>query len=44
MSVNLATKYEKQFDAQFARAAFLEGKYNNKYNFNGAKKIMIYSP
>ena len=44
MSVNLATKYEKQFDAQFARTAFLEGKYNNKYNFNGAKTIMIYSP
>lgn len=44
MSVNLATKYEKQFDAQFAHASLLEGKYNNKYNFEGAKKIVIYSP
>ena len=44
MAKNLATKYEEQFDAQFARAAFLEGKYNKKYNFNGTNKIEIYSP
>ena len=33
MAANLAEKYEKQFDAQFARDAFLEGKYNNKFKF-----------
>ena len=44
MTVYSATKYEKQFDAQFAYASLLEGKYNKKYNFNGAKKIEICSP
>lgn len=44
MAANLAEKYEKQFDAQFARDAFLEGKYNNKFKFVGDKKIVIYLP
>ena len=44
MVKNLAKKYEKQFEAQFAYASLLEGKYNKKYNFNGAKKIVIYLP
>lgn len=44
MAENLAGKYEKQFDAQFAYASLLEGKYNNKFNFDGDKKIEIYSP
>lgn len=44
MAANLASKYKEQFDAQFARAAFLEGKYNNKFKFVGDKKIVIYLP
>ena len=44
MAKNLATKYEEQFDAQFARDAFLEGKYNKKFEFVGANKIVIYLP
>lgn len=44
MAANLAGKYEKQFDAQFAYASLLEGKYNKKFEFVGDKKIVIYLP
>ena len=44
MAANLAGKYEKQFDAQFAYASLLDGKYNNKFNFDCTNKIKIYSP
>lgn len=44
MAKNLATNYEKQFDAQFAYASLLEDKYNKKFEFVGANKIEIYSP
>lgn len=44
MAVNLASKYEKQFDAAFKPSSYLEGKCSSKYNFDGAKKINIYSP
>lgn len=44
MAVNLASKYEKQFDAAFKPNSYLEGKCSSKYNFDGAKKINIYAP
>lgn len=44
MAVNLASKYEKQFEAAFKPNAYFEGKTNTKYTFEGAKKIFIYSP
>lgn len=44
MAQNLASKYEKQFDEAFKPTSFFEGKVTNKYNFDGAKKISIYSP
>lgn len=44
MAQNLATKYEKQFEAAFAPNSFFEGKVDTKYTFNGAKTINIYSP
>lgn len=44
MAQNLASKYEKQFDEAFKPNSYFEGKVNNKYKFDGAKKISIYSP
>lgn len=44
MAKNLAEINEKKFNKELAALAFLEGKYNNKFNFVGAKKIVIYSP
>lgn len=44
MAVNLATKYEKQFEAAFKPNSYFEGKVNGKYTFEGAKTIKIYSP
>lgn len=44
MAVNLATKYEKQFEAAFKPNSYFEGKTNTKYKFDGAQSIKIYSP
>ena len=44
MAVNLASKYEKQFEAAFVPTSVFAGKVSNKYSFDGAKKINIYSP
>ena len=40
MAVNLASKYEKQFEAAFKPNAYFEGKTNTKYTFEGAKRII----
>lgn len=44
MAQNLATKYEKQFEAAFAPTSFFHDKVNTKYTFSGANTIRIYSP
>jgi len=44
LAVNLASKYEKQFEAAFKPTSIFAGKVSDKYNFEGAKKINIYSP
>lgn len=44
MAVNLATKYEKQFDEAFKPASYFEGKVNPRFKFEGAKTIKIFSP
>lgn len=44
MAQNLASKYEKQFDAAFRKGSHLEGKICKKYTFDGAKEINIYAP
>lgn len=44
MATNLATKYEKQFEAAFKPNSYFDGKVNSKYTFEGAKTIKIYSP
>ncbi len=43
MVKNLAKINEEKFNKELAASAFLEGKYNKKYNFNGANKIVINS-
>ena len=44
MAVNLAAKYERQFDEAFKPASYFEGKVNPRYKFDGAKTVRIYSP
>lgn len=44
MAVNLAVKYEKEFDEAFKPASYFEGKVNPRFKFDGAKTIRIYSP
>ncbi len=44
MAVNLAVKYEKQFDEAFKPASYFDGKVNPRFKFDGAKTVRIYSP
>ncbi|MBQ9709486.1 MAG: hypothetical protein IJV67_02570 [Clostridia bacterium] len=44
MAINLATKYEKQFDQAFKESSYFNGRTSAKYNWDGAKAINVYAP